>query len=52
MKNNLNLNRTIQSKKSSNFYLNIPLLIGFIEGDGTLGIKKGLPYFKISQKDF
>jgi hypothetical protein len=50
----MNRNRkTTQNLDSGNndFVINSNWLIGFIEGDGTFGIKNSSPYFQIAQKN-
>jgi len=53
LKNSINRNReTTQSMDSGNngFVINSNWLVGFIEGDGTFGIKNSSPYLQIAQK--
>jgi len=52
IKNNMNSKRNPLIKLESNgFSINPCWLLGFIEGDGTFGIKNGSPYLQIAQKD-
>jgi hypothetical protein len=50
IKNNMN-SRRVTNLNSNSFSINSTWLIGFIEGDGTFGIKNGSPYFQIAQKN-
>lgn len=50
------MNRNREAKQSiylenNSFVINSWWLIGFIEGDGTFGIKNGSPYLQIAQKN-
>jgi len=52
IKNNMNSKRlTFLNLDANSFSINPCWLLGFIEGDGTFGIKNGSPYLQIAQKN-
>lgn len=50
IKDSMNFNRT-DFVRDQSFLINPNWFIGFLEGDGTFGIKNGSPYLQIAQKN-